>query len=170
MNQALDLHIAATTGREYARFVRRHILAAHTLLRTQLRELSLALVGDARMSGLHERFMGIGGPTDVLTFELDHDQRGRVTAGEVIICVPEAVRRSREHRIEVRHELLLYALHGMLHLSGFDDTTGPGYRKMHAMEDKLLTELGIGAVFKAAASAGADAPDGKKSRTQGGKR
>ena len=50
----------------------------------------LALVGDARMSALHEQFMGIEGPTDVLTFPIDHDPAGRVTSGEVIVCVPRA--------------------------------------------------------------------------------
>lgn len=147
MSERLDLHITATTGREHVPFLRKKLLSAHGLLDTPLRELSLALVGDARMSDLHNRYLGIAGPTDVLTFELDHDTRGRVTAGEVVICVPEARRQVRGHRMEVRNELLLYALHGMLHLSGFDDTTGLGYRKMHEMEDKVLTRLGIGAVF-----------------------
>lgn len=171
MNQRLDLHITATTGREHAPFLRKNLLAAHALLRTRLCELSLALVGDVRMSDLHERFLGVSGPTDVLTFELDNDARGRVTAGEVVICVPEAVRQSRRHRIAVRNELLLYALHGMLHLSGFDDTTKPGYRKMHAMEDKVLTQLGIGAVFKRATPPGAkNAPARQAAHRQGGKR
>ena len=153
MSERLDLHIMATTGREHVPFLRKKLIAAHGLLRTPLRELSLALVGDVRMSDLHERYLGIAGPTDVLTFELDQDARGRATAGEVVICVPEARRQVRGHKIEVRNELLLYALHGMLHLSGFDDTTGPGYRKMHEMEDKVLTQLGIGAVFSRSAAA-----------------
>ncbi len=46
-----------------------------------------------------------------------------------------------------RNEVLLYALHGMLHLSGFDDRTDADFRKMHRMEDRLLARLGIGPVF-----------------------
>jgi probable rRNA maturation factor len=167
MSQPLDLHITATTGHEHVPFLRKKLRAAHGLLPAHLRELSLALVGDARMSALHRRYRGIAGPTDVLSFELDHDRRGRVTVGEVVICVPQAVRQSRRHGNRIADELLLYALHGMLHLSGFDDTTGPGYQKMHAMEDKVLTRLGIGAVFSPGSpGAGAAGPPGRTTRPQ----
>ena len=116
-------------------------------MNSHLAELSLALVGDKTMSELHERFMNIPGPTDVLTFPLEHDPRGRCVAGEVVVCVPEARRRAKTHGVAVRDEVLLYAIHGMLHLSGFDDRTPADYRKMHRAEDRILTELGVGAVF-----------------------
>jgi probable rRNA maturation factor len=110
-------------------------------------EISIALVNDRRMSDLHQQFMNIPGPTDVLTFELDHTPSGRCTSGEIVVCVPEARRRSRDlgHRIE--HELLLYALHGVLHLSGYDDRNSAAYRRMHREEDRILSELGVGAIF-----------------------
>jgi len=116
-------------------------------LRPALAEMSLALVGDATMSEIHEQYLGVTGPTDVLTFELDQDRQGRVTHGEVVICVPEARRRARERRSAVRDELLLYALHGMLHLCGFDDRTDSGFRRIHRAEDEILTRLGVGPVF-----------------------
>ena len=109
--------------------------------------LSLALVTDAEMSRLHESYLGIPGPTDVLTFELDHDARGRVLAGEVIVCLPEAKRQARLRGSTPGNELLLYALHGMLHLSGFDDRTAAGYQAMHRKEDQILMRLGVGPVF-----------------------
>jgi len=99
------------------------------------------------MSDLHEEFMGISGPTDVLTFPLESDERGRVTSGEVVVCVPEARRRARELRSEPRLELLLYAVHGMLHLLGYDDRTDRAYRVMHRTEDELMSELGLGPLF-----------------------
>ena len=60
--------MTATTARQWIPFLRRHLRAVHRLLPHPPTELSFALVGDARMSALHERFMGIAGPTDVLTF------------------------------------------------------------------------------------------------------
>jgi len=113
-----------------------------------VRDLSLALVGDATMARLHERFMGIPGPTDVLTFELAHDARGRCMAGEVVVCVPHAARTARRLGVPLRHELLLYALHGLLHLTGHDDRDDAAYRRMHAAEDRVLTRLGVGPVFR----------------------
>jgi probable rRNA maturation factor len=43
---------------------------------------------------------------------------------------------------------LLYSLHGMLHLCGFDDRTEPDFRRMHQTEDEILTRLGVGPVFQ----------------------
>ena len=128
-------------------YLRRHIRKAHELLAPPLRELSIALVNDRRMSDLHVRFMNIPGPTDVLTFPLELLKNGKATAGEVILCVPEARRRAKEHRVTVQNELLLYALHGMLHLCGLDDRTARGFARMHRTEDDILQRLGVGRVF-----------------------
>jgi len=91
--------------------------------------------------------MSIAGPTDVLTFPLEEGAGGRIIAGEVVICVPEARRQSRKMGTAIERELLLYALHGMLHLCGFDDRTAAGYQGMHRIEDQILKRLGVGPVF-----------------------
>lgn len=143
----LDLSVTAATGREFVPFLRKYLTAAHRILAPKLAELSIVLVGDQRMSRLHEQFMKLPGPTDVLTFPLDEDNQGRATAGEVVVCVPEARRRAQEHGVSPRHELLLYAIHGVLHLCGFDDRTDRGFREMHRKEDEILTRLGVGPVF-----------------------
>jgi probable rRNA maturation factor len=147
LRPALDLSIRAPLARAHAPFVGKQLRRAHAILSPPLRELSVALINDARMAELHAQFMGTAGPTDVLTFELDHDTRGRVTAGEVVVCVPQARRQACQRGIELRMELLLYALHGMLHLCGFDDRTARGFRIMHRREDDILTALGFGPVF-----------------------
>jgi probable rRNA maturation factor len=152
----LHVSITAQTGRAFVPFLRSHLVRAHRALlaggdrprrRSGLRELSVALVGDARMSDLHKRFMGIAGPTDVLTFPTETDSRDRVTSGEVVVCVPEAKRQAGARKIPVQHELLLYALHGMLHLLGYDDRTDRAFRVMHHTEDALMSKLGLGPVF-----------------------
>jgi probable rRNA maturation factor len=128
-------------------YLQNHLKSAHAILSPPLTELSLALVGDKKMSDLHLQFLNIPGPTDVLTFPLETNAKDKPISGEVVICVPEARRRCRETGIELRKELLLYALHGMLHLCGFDDRTDRQFRRMHAMEDEILTRLGVGRVF-----------------------
>lgn len=110
--------------------------------------LSIALVGDTRMAALHEKFLHLPGSTDVLSFALDHDQHGRVMTGEVIVCVPFARREAKRRKLQLEHEILLYALHGILHLSGYDDRTPGDHARMHAKEDGILRELGIGPVFQ----------------------
>ena len=60
---------------------------------------------------------------------------------------PRARRRARAEGVPVERELLLYALHGMLHLAGFDDRTDRDFAAMHRTEDDILTRIGVGAVF-----------------------
>lgn len=156
------LSIQATVGKSHVPFIRRHLRRAWKLLRKPPAELSVQLTDDRTMGRLHKQFMNIAGPTDVLTFPIDVAPNGQVTSGEVVICVPEARRQAKNHGIPVEKELLLYALHGLLHLSGFDDRTESDFRRMHALEDDILTRLGVGPTFKpqpprkrAAAAAGA---------------
>ena len=99
------------------------------------------------MSKLHERFMAISGPTDVLTFPLELDKKGLAISGEIVICVPEARRRAPEQGNSIPNELLLYAVHGLLHLCGHDDRTAREFEIMHRIEDDLLCKLGVGPVF-----------------------
>ena len=144
----LALTLTVEQGARFAPYLRRHLRAAHRILRPPLRELSVALVGDRRMAALHEQFMGMKGPTDVLTFPLDVNPRGAVLSGEVAVCVPEARRQAGLHGVTTERELLLYTLHGLLHLCGYDDRTDAAFATMHRAEDRILSQLGVGPVFK----------------------
>ncbi len=146
-NSPLRLDIHAPVGGQYVSALRRQILAAHALLHSPLKELSLAIVPRRKMAKLHEKFLRQSGPTDVLSFEFDRDPRGRALSGEIVICHTIARQRARRLGHPPAHELLLYALHGLLHLSGFDDRTPSAFTIMHAKEDQILTRLGVGPVF-----------------------
>ena len=139
---SLRLTISAKAGARYAPFIKRQITLAHRLLKSKLTEINIALVGDAKMSELHEEFLGVSGSTDVITFPLDDD------SGEIVICVPVAQRQAKANNVPLKLELLLYAIHGLLHLCGYDDRTAAGFREMHRTEDSILRRLGFKAVFK----------------------
>jgi len=146
----LEVSVHAMLGKSVAAKLAPLLRRAHRLIKLgALRELSVALVNDRTMSRLHFQYLGVDGPTDVLTFPLERDRRGRVVGGEVVVCVPEARRQAKLRGTSVQDEVLLYALHGMLHLCGFDDRTDRGYRQMHRKEDQILARLGVGAVFEA---------------------
>jgi probable rRNA maturation factor len=118
-------------------------------VRTRLRELSVALVDSRTISRLHRQFLGVGGPTDVLTFPLETSGRPpRAVSGEVVLCVPLARRRAAANGIGDADELLLYALHGLLHLSGYEDATAKGFGRMHRAEDHILKSIGVGPIFR----------------------
>ena len=99
---------------------------------TKLRNVSVWLISDRRMSRLHRQFLGQKGPTDVLTFQ----------HGEIFISVETAKRHARAFGNSLLHELRLYVVHGLLHLQGFDDRTQPGALKMEKMQAKILGECG----------------------------
>jgi probable rRNA maturation factor len=132
--------------------IRRGIVSAHKLLHSPIQDLSIAIVPARKMASLHITFLNQPGPTDVLTFELEHDRQGRPTAGEIVICSTIARKNAVKLGHSVSDELLLYAIHGLLHLSGFDDRTASAFAAMHAKEDEILTRLGVGPIFSAASS------------------
>jgi probable rRNA maturation factor len=108
--------------------------------------------GRLSVAVLHRRFLGLPGPTDVLTFNFDTNRRRGHIDGEIVVCTDVARRRAavRGRSLQTaRAELALYVVHGILHLAGYDDRTASGFCRMHAREDELLSKLGLGAVFRA---------------------
>jgi len=101
------------------------------------RKVVVALVDDKTMAELHERFLGVPGPTDVLSFP----------HGEIVVSADTAKREAIERGVDPLGELVLYVVHGALHLAGHDDKKPKPRLKMRAAERKVLTELGFGDVF-----------------------
>lgn len=118
-----------------------------TLLRfgRERAEISIALLDDARIAELHERYLDTSGPTDCITFNLGDDPA--IVEGEIVISCDTAAREADARGHALGSELLLYAVHGTLHLLGMDDATAPEAAKMHAMEDEILGEMGIGPIY-----------------------
>jgi probable rRNA maturation factor len=116
------------------------------LPRNGLREISIVLVGDRTMSALHQSSHGDPSPTDVLTYELEWAGK-HVTEGEIVVCVSVARRRAGGAKMALRREILLYAVHGVLHLCGMNDARKKDFDEMHRLEDEILTRIGVGAVF-----------------------
>jgi probable rRNA maturation factor len=108
--------------------------------------LAVAVVDDAQMTLMHRQYRGEPGTTDVLTFDL-RDSQGQPVEGDLVLCLDEAARQARKRGHDTRLELLLYAVHGLMHLLGEDDHDEAGYQKMHRREDELLTRAGLGPVF-----------------------
>lgn len=92
-----------------------------------LGEVCVTLVGDRKIAELHRRFMGIAGATDVITFQ----------HGEVVVSVQTAERVAGERGAGFHGELLLYVVHGFLHLAGWDDVTPELREQMHRVQDEV---------------------------------
>ena len=92
-----------------------------------LEEISVAIVSDRAMARLHLEFMGIPGPTDVLTFE----------HGEIVMSAPTAAHYAAEHGHRIEQELALYTVHGLLHLNGFEDAIPRDATRMHKVQTRV---------------------------------
>ncbi len=101
--------------------------------------ISVAVVDDATIAHLHARYLGIEGPTDVLSFDLGGAD-GEVD-GEVVVCRDAARREARRRGIPFAEELLRYVIHGTLHLLGHLDDSPARAKIMHRIEDAVLRDV-----------------------------
>jgi probable rRNA maturation factor len=110
-------------------------------------DLNIAIVGDAAISRVHGEYMDDDSPTDVMSFDLTDDFEN-FASFQVIVNAEMAQRESQTRRHSFDAELCLYVLHGLLHNLGFDDQTQIDFEKMHNAEDEILSEIGIGKVYR----------------------
>jgi len=98
------------------------------------------IAGDERLRQLNDHYLGRDVPTDVLSFS-DGDQlpSGRILQGEVVISLDAARRQAEELGHDELRELSELALHGVLHLVGYDHERDHG--EMDDVELRLREEL-----------------------------
>lgn len=122
-----------------ARVVRR----ATARLRARSGELCILVVDDRRIASLHKRWLGIAGPTDVITFDLADDGPRDGLHGDIVVSAETARRTARDLGWAPRHELAYYVIHGLLHLAGYDDHAAADRRRMRARERSLMAAVGL---------------------------
>lgn len=112
-------------------------------------EISLVLTDDTEIHRINREFLGHDYPTDVISFRLDDDQpqvtNGAAVAsrleGELIISLDTAARAAGVERWSLESEVVLYVVHGLLHLCGYDDLTEDARSIMRRREHEILTKL-----------------------------
>ena len=132
-------------------------------------QISVAIVGDAEIHRVNREFLGHDYPTDVISFLLNepmiesaligdlhstHDL-GELPLpgdtsnacdflnGELIVSFETAVREAQAHGWSPQAELLLYVIHGLLHLCGYDDLTDETRPLMRSKEREMLGIWGL---------------------------
>lgn len=105
-------------------------------------ELSLALLDDAAMAAMNRQWKGREEPTDVLAFAL-HDA-GEPPLGDVYIGWEQALRQARDEGEAPLRELARLAIHGTLHVLGWDHPEeGRERSEMWEHQERILEGLGI---------------------------
>jgi probable rRNA maturation factor len=110
-------------------------------------EIGVILVDDRRIAAVHRRWLGLAGPTDVITFDLSAGTAGPpgagVLSGDIVVSTETARRMARAVGWTPRQELAYYIVHGVLHLTGYDDHTAADRRQMRARERAVMKACGL---------------------------
>ena len=123
---------------------RQIIPALHKILRSQgLAETALCItfVSAYKMRVLNKKYLNHDYVTDVLTF--DFSENKNTIAGEIVIAPSQALKNSRIYRTALNQEILLYVIHGMLHLLGYKDHHPADIKRMRTREEQLMKLLKI---------------------------
>jgi probable rRNA maturation factor len=112
--------------------------------------VTVVVTDNATLQQLNHQYRGLNAPTDVLSFEnvpdpdfpaVDEDMLGYL--GEIVIAYPVAQVQALAAGHTVQAEITLLAVHGLLHLFGFDHDTPENKKKMWATQHQVMAELGL---------------------------
>jgi len=132
------------------------IRAAARYEEVQAGEVVLSLVDDATIQELNRNYRSKDTPTDVLSFAMEEtlDEEPEIffdeedgeplpMLGDIIISVPTAKRQAEEYGHSLKREMAFLAVHGFLHLIGYDHMTEEDERDMFARQDAILEQIGL---------------------------
>jgi probable rRNA maturation factor len=91
-------------------------------------EVEISVISDAAIGKVHGEFLSDPEPTDVITFH----------HGEILVSADTAARMGPEHGLTVQEEVLLYMIHGLMHLAGWEDAAPQERAEMHRRQDAVL--------------------------------
>lgn len=108
-------------------------------------EMSLIFVEPDAIAALHERWLDLEGPTDVMSFPMDELRPGSADSpteagilGDIVICPEVAQAQAARAGHSSAEEMLLLTVHGILHLLGYDHAEKDEKKEMFALQRKLL--------------------------------
>jgi probable rRNA maturation factor len=103
--------------------------------------IGLAIVDDAAIQSLNRRWLDHDYATDVLSFVLEREENS--IDGEIVVSGETAAASAARYDWPAEDELLLYVIHGALHLAGFDDQRPADAARMRWQEALHLTAFGL---------------------------
>ena len=140
-----------------AAIIRKAIAAAAKAASTPPAELAIVLTNDSSIRALNRDWRGLDAPTNVLSFPAGASKAGprvpgnrtignRVlnrTLGDIVIAYQTMAREARDEDKPFAHHLAHLAVHGYLHLLGYDHDNDRDAHKMERLEAKILKRLGV---------------------------
>ena len=138
-----------------ATIVRNAIRTAAIAASTARAELAIVLTNDSAIHALNRDWRGQDKPTNVLSFPAaqTHGTRPAASAslGDIVIAFETTAREAKAERKSLKDHLAHLAVHGFLHLVGYDHETLRDAKKMESLEVKILAGLGVSDPYAQAA-------------------
>jgi probable rRNA maturation factor len=103
--------------------------------------IGVMITDDDTIHEINRRYLDHDYPTDVISFT--YDRSGSMVEGELVVSLCTARRSAAELGWDWRHELLLYVVHGTLHICGLEDSSAAERAEMRSHEQAVLGRLGI---------------------------
>jgi probable rRNA maturation factor len=101
-------------------------------------EITVSFVSDAKIKHINSHYLRKNQVTDVISFDLSEKHASNRLCADIVISAPQAARNARAFKTNLAHELTLYALHGALHLFGYDDRNQKDRLIMQKKQEELL--------------------------------
>jgi probable rRNA maturation factor len=111
-------------------------------------DLTIVLTDDAQLHELNRDYLGVDAPTDVLSFPASETdpETARRYLGDILISVPRAEEQARAAGHALEAEVQLLAVHGALHLLGYDHAEAEEKARMWKAQAEILERLGISVI------------------------
>ena len=102
--------------------------------------VEVRFMNDAQIAKPNLEFMQHEGATDVLSFPMNeyNPEFEAFDLGQIFLSYETAAREARARKLPEAEEIARYAVHGFLHLLGYDDQTPKQFKEMHALQEKAL--------------------------------
>jgi probable rRNA maturation factor len=123
--------------------IRDAISAAAGALSTESGEVSILLTDDSEIARLNRDWRGIAKPTNVLSFPASRVGQGDKLLGDIVIAYETLERESTDESRDFLHHLAHLAVHGFLHLIGFDHETDAQAEEMEGLESRIMMRLNM---------------------------
>jgi probable rRNA maturation factor len=106
-------------------------------------DITIRLTENKEIKKLNNLFRKINKTTDVLSFnqDIENPETGRFYLGDIIISLEQTEKQAREQKISFKKEYILLAVHGTLHLLGFDHNDDEEKKKMWELQENILDKV-----------------------------
>lgn len=136
---SFDINIFKNHNKKFLRtkFIVRAVNITLKNFKVKKANINIILTDYISVKELNKKFLKHNYETDVLAFRLDEEE----LEGEIYISIETAEKQAEEYKVSLTNELSRLAIHGTLHLIGYDDATEKEKAEMHKIEDEILLKL-----------------------------